>query len=212
MDPLCEKYYEVSPYAYCAGNPVRFIDSDGKKLEFAAGVSENFKSQFNLTIKYLNVNGVGDLIKKIQDNKAVIYIKEGSDRSSFSPSTNTIQWDPNMGVITDLGVILSPAAVLNHEADHALQEITNPTQRQNDTNTPDAQYGNKEEKRVIEGSEQKTAKKLGEIKEGEVTRTDHDGQSIMTKGPTTTEEKTPIIIVAPKITKPLNSNPDENAN
>ena len=32
MDPLCEKYYGVSPYAYCAGNPMNFIDPDGKKV------------------------------------------------------------------------------------------------------------------------------------------------------------------------------------
>jgi RHS repeat-associated protein len=32
MDPLAEKYYSYSPYAYCAGNPVRFIDPDGKKI------------------------------------------------------------------------------------------------------------------------------------------------------------------------------------
>jgi RHS repeat-associated protein len=30
MDPLCEKYYHISPYAYCAGNPVNRIDVDGK--------------------------------------------------------------------------------------------------------------------------------------------------------------------------------------
>ena len=30
MDPLCEKYYDVSPYAYCGGNPVRYIDPDGR--------------------------------------------------------------------------------------------------------------------------------------------------------------------------------------
>lgn len=30
MDPLCEKYYSVSPYAYCMNNPVRFVDPDGK--------------------------------------------------------------------------------------------------------------------------------------------------------------------------------------
>ena len=29
MDPLCEKYYSISPYAYCAGNPVMLIDPDG---------------------------------------------------------------------------------------------------------------------------------------------------------------------------------------
>ena len=29
MDPLCEKYYSMSPYAYCGNNPVRYIDPDG---------------------------------------------------------------------------------------------------------------------------------------------------------------------------------------
>jgi len=29
VDPLCEKYYSISPYAYCAGNPVNRIDPDG---------------------------------------------------------------------------------------------------------------------------------------------------------------------------------------
>ena len=29
MDPLCEKYYGISPYAYCLNNPTRFIDPLG---------------------------------------------------------------------------------------------------------------------------------------------------------------------------------------
>ena len=29
MDPLSEKYYSTSPYAYCANNPVRFVDPNG---------------------------------------------------------------------------------------------------------------------------------------------------------------------------------------
>ena len=32
MDPLCEKYYSVSPYAYCGGDPVNAVDPDGKDI------------------------------------------------------------------------------------------------------------------------------------------------------------------------------------
>ncbi len=31
IDPLCEKYYSTSPYAYCGNNPVIFIDPNGKQ-------------------------------------------------------------------------------------------------------------------------------------------------------------------------------------
>ena len=30
-DPLSEKYYHISPYAYCASNPINLIDPDGKQ-------------------------------------------------------------------------------------------------------------------------------------------------------------------------------------
>ena len=29
-DPLGEKYYDVSPYAYCAGDPVNLVDPEGR--------------------------------------------------------------------------------------------------------------------------------------------------------------------------------------
>ncbi len=30
MDPMCEKYYDVTPYGYCGNRPVNAIDPDGK--------------------------------------------------------------------------------------------------------------------------------------------------------------------------------------
>ncbi|HLO85036.1 MAG TPA: RHS repeat-associated core domain-containing protein [Nostocaceae cyanobacterium] len=32
VDPLAEKYYSISPYAYCMGNPVKYIDPDGRAV------------------------------------------------------------------------------------------------------------------------------------------------------------------------------------
>lgn len=32
VDPLCEKFYSISPYVYCVNNPVNAIDPDGKEV------------------------------------------------------------------------------------------------------------------------------------------------------------------------------------
>jgi RHS repeat-associated protein len=32
IDPLCEKYYSISPYVYCANNPIRYVDLQGDSL------------------------------------------------------------------------------------------------------------------------------------------------------------------------------------
>jgi hypothetical protein len=37
IDPLCEKYYWISPYAYCLNNPVRYVDSDGRNPAVVIG-------------------------------------------------------------------------------------------------------------------------------------------------------------------------------
>ena len=38
-DPLSEKYYDVSPYAYCAGDPVNAVDVDGMDYRRKKGVN-----------------------------------------------------------------------------------------------------------------------------------------------------------------------------
>jgi hypothetical protein len=47
IDPLCEKYYWISPYAYCLNNPVKYVDPDGKDIRL-----------YNITKNDANGNGV----------------------------------------------------------------------------------------------------------------------------------------------------------
>ena len=51
MDPLCEKYYNISPYAYCNNNPVNILDINGDSIQFTGSHNE-----INQTVKTLNVS------------------------------------------------------------------------------------------------------------------------------------------------------------
>jgi|GEM_PF-3180029 len=35
IDPLCEKYYWISPYVYCANNPIKYVDYRGDSISLA---------------------------------------------------------------------------------------------------------------------------------------------------------------------------------
>ena len=221
VDPLQEKYPNISTYCYAANNPIKFIDSDGRKLLFASGTTEAFKQKFRAAIMYLHEHNADGIIAQIDKSSTIIYITERvGEASAFSKTKKTIYWDSNMGVLTSSDKKMSPAAVLNHEADHTLQYLKNPDKFAQDSKTLDSDYNDKEEMRVITGSEQKTALALGEISAGEVTRTDHIGIPYITKSPTTTEAKDgkipknpfvmdEIVISVPK-SKNVNPNNDNN--
>lgn len=60
MDPLTEKYYHISPYAYCAGNPVNYVDPDGRDwrdtgngIEWTEYKSQEEMVQNNIDGRYL---------------------------------------------------------------------------------------------------------------------------------------------------------------
>jgi RHS repeat-associated protein len=193
VDPLAHKYPNMSPYAFTGNNPVMLVDPDGMKIVFAPGVSEEFKAAFAQAVHHLNNHNSGNMMAQLESSKIVYYIDETTGGSFYNSDKRTISWDPNMAVVTNNAVELSPTSILNHEVDHALQHDKNPEQFKKDIRTPDSEYGNMEERRVITGSEQETAKNLGEIKNDEVTREDHLGHFYPTIGPTSIEWKYEVI-------------------
>ncbi|WP_233582272.1 RHS repeat-associated core domain-containing protein [Prevotella sp. OH937_COT-195] len=48
MDPLAEKYYSTSPYAYCVNNPMRFVDPDVREWKYV--IDANINVALNLSV------------------------------------------------------------------------------------------------------------------------------------------------------------------
>ena len=71
MDPLCEKYYNISPYVYCANNPINSIDINGDSITVDK-YGENLERKGNDNNVYMSENGkdvyIGEIGKSININ------------------------------------------------------------------------------------------------------------------------------------------------
>ena len=71
-DPLSEKYYPVSPYVYCAGNPVNFVDPTGKDIwdkifGFLVGYITNIIPGSGFVRDWYTPNSSADYNQTLQD-------------------------------------------------------------------------------------------------------------------------------------------------
>ena len=79
MDPLCEKYYSVSPYVYCHDNPVMLVDPDGNsplsalikiaaKKGVKAGIKTYVKNNLEHRLKnYMSKNMLKQFAKDVDE-------------------------------------------------------------------------------------------------------------------------------------------------
>ena len=56
VDPMSDKYPSISPYAYCAWNPVRLVDPDGKEVVLNDDIVIKGANNSSITIKTDAVN------------------------------------------------------------------------------------------------------------------------------------------------------------
>ena len=72
---MAEKYYFLSPYAYCSGNPVNFVDPDGKDIwqingqGYISWVKESEEHRLYTTDG--NVDDIFNIFKFAADNTSV---------------------------------------------------------------------------------------------------------------------------------------------
>ena len=89
MDPLCEKYYGISPYAYCAGNPIRFVDPNGCL----------FGDYYNLSGKYIGTDGIDDdkyyFVLNAQEQKTVKKNDKNKSTTELSTLSSVVEVPSN---------------------------------------------------------------------------------------------------------------------
>ena len=178
-DPLAEKYYSISPYAYCAGNPVNLVDPEGNKVLFNDGCSDTFKQRFSEAVGFMNNHHTSYNLAKLEASDNVYYISETSGSTVYDPNTMTLYWNPyKIGYDNETKIYRSPVTSLAHELGHAIKheeekQINREEEYKQYLLEKDEQYDTKEERRVITTTEQYAAKQHGEISNNQVTRNKH---------------------------------------
>ena len=85
VDPMADKYPGLSPYAYCAWNPIKLVDPDGRKID-STSMNENIR---NLITENVYFSEAVDVLAKDErniykfnpmDKPTIISINEKEDK------------------------------------------------------------------------------------------------------------------------------------
>jgi hypothetical protein len=123
MDPLAEKYYSISPYAYCANNPIRFIDLKGDSIDLSS-MSDKERSAYSQRIDNLKSNNemFAKLYSFLESSKNVYNISYGNTvDDNGQPIGGVFQPGKNGGSIQFQLGGETPMATLGEELFHAFQ-------------------------------------------------------------------------------------------
>ena len=126
VDPLAEKYYDVSPYVMCGNDPVNCLDPDGKEIWVQyiddEGKLQSFQYQIGMACEVANefaskcVNILNELSSNEFAEPVMNELVKNTDYSyNISPNKseggpNTMQFDP-----TANGANINAALILNKE-------------------------------------------------------------------------------------------------
>ena len=109
VDPLADKYPNISPYAYCAWNPVKLVDPDGCEL------GDYYDTEGN----YLGWDGNNDNIVYIVGNRNDIIKIKNNDREGRTTAVDDLQSVPLLK--TTYGVLREACDVLDRAENNSGQ-------------------------------------------------------------------------------------------
>ncbi len=124
-DPLSQKYYSISNYAFVANNPINAIDPDGAKIVF---LNSTKATNLEQRIQYLQTNNkaFNTLFTTIKDDPSYTYyvridneaLRKRSANGAVLPITDQILFKDNVGngtYLSDKAIVEEFFHVLQHE-------------------------------------------------------------------------------------------------
>ncbi len=112
IDRFCEKYYSTSPYAYCANNPIKYIDLHGDSLTLDGEAND-----VDLGVGFMN--GSASSTYK-NDNGNIVISKVGTNPNAFDAHFNKII---NSDINVRIKVVNNSENVLIGDADAATIDV-----------------------------------------------------------------------------------------
>ena len=127
MDPFAEKYHGISPYTFCAGDPINFTDPTGREIE-KSSMEEWMKNKSNILAKIGELQGDPSATDRIAGLQTVL-----SGMRMMEKSDIVFSLDNTSEVIGGLEPTSLSSATLNyngstsnfvHETKHGVQLVT----------------------------------------------------------------------------------------
>ena len=139
VDPLAEKYYGISPYAYCENDPVNAIDPDGKnslklllKGAYKVGktVAKNGLSSLTKGATYTAAfNGVVDDAKTVFDSNASTWDRAVAGVSLASEIVSPVSLKEGKSIYNNAKSLVHGNSKMSTKAQHAYDIINTKTNK-----------------------------------------------------------------------------------
>jgi hypothetical protein len=141
IDPLCEKYYWISPYAYALNNPIKFVDPDGQIVKIANNAAGALDNLARIIATNLGQSVINRLISSNQTYTANSVFWTNS--SKYDEKNHDIYYVGTPWISNFDGGSASSQIAMSHELFHAYQDETNQIRYYNEkiSNMPDLESG-----------------------------------------------------------------------